>query len=198
MSKDFRTESKLLMSDLFDGRLSKYGISEDCNELTRSTSRCLTDNDNFIWVFGNAAGRATCISRYGMNSAEHILDAIAQEFDTEIYSEHEPQFWGFSSQEEWHEWQLNPKQFPDDFYESVIQYLSGNGVKYDEGTILRIQLEIAKELSNQNSDLLLPENKEKLLNEIEKIYWERYLNSIQPTGDDLAVLTKSWSENMER
>lgn len=198
MSKDFRTESKLLMSDLFDGRLSKYGISEDCNELTRSTSRCLTDNDNFIWVFGNAAGRATCISRYGMNSCQHILSAIAQEFDTEIYSEDEPQFWGFSSQEEWHEWQLNPKQFPDDFYESVIQYLSGNGVKYDEGTILRIQLEIAKELSNQNSDLLLPENKEKLLNEIEKIYWERYLNSIQPTGDDLAVLKKSWSENMER
>lgn len=196
MSTDFRTKSKIMMSDLFDGRLSKYGISEDCNEDTKCTTRCLTDNDNFIWVFGNAAGRATRITRYGMNSPEHILNAIAQEFDTEIYSEHEPQFWGFSSQEEWHEWQLDPKQFPDDFYESVIQYLSGNGVKYDEGTILRIQLEIAKELSNQNSDLLLPENKEKLLNEIHKIYWERYLNSIQPTGDDLAVLKKWLSEIM--
>lgn len=134
-----------------------------------------------------------------MSFPVHILNSIAQEFDTEIYSEHQPQFWGFSSQGEWDKWHLEQSKIDQEkFYKAVIQYLSGNGVKYDEGTILRTQLEIAKELSNQNSDLLLPENKEKLLNEIEKIYWERYLNSIQPTGDDLAVLKKSWSENMER
>lgn len=181
MSTDFRTKSKIMMSDLFDGRLSKYGISEHCNEDTKCTTRCLTDNDNFIWVFGNAAGRATSISRFGMNSPEHILNAIAQEFDTEIYSEHEPQFWGFSSQEEWDEWQLEQsKIFRDNFYKEIIQHLAGDAVRYAEGTIGQIEMEIAKELSNQNPDLLLPENKEKLLSEIDKVYLEKFQNSVQP------------------
>ena len=34
----------------------------------------------------------------------HIIKAIEQAFDTEIFSEHEPQFWGFATQEEWDEW----------------------------------------------------------------------------------------------
>lgn len=65
MSTDYRTESTVLMSDLFDGRLSKYGISEHCNERTRSTARCLTEHDNYIWVYGNPAGCATCLTRTG-------------------------------------------------------------------------------------------------------------------------------------
>jgi hypothetical protein len=34
-----------------------------------------------------------------------ILKAISEVFDTEIYSEHEPQFWGFDTEEEWEAWQ---------------------------------------------------------------------------------------------
>ena len=106
MLTDYRTESTVLMSDLFDGRLSEYGISEHYTEKTSATTRCLTENDNYIWVYGNPAGCATCLTRYGMNFPVHILKSIAQEFDTEIYSEHQPQFWGFSSQGEWDKWHL--------------------------------------------------------------------------------------------
>ena len=199
MSTDYRTESTVLMSDLFDGRLSKYDISEHYTEKTSATTRCLTENDNYIWVYGNPAGCATCLTRYGMNFPGHILNSIAQEFDTEIYSEYQPQFWGFSTQEEWDKWHLEQSKIDqEEFYKAVIQYLAGDGVKYDEGTIGRVKMEIAKELSNQNSDLLLPENKEMLLNEIDKFYSENHQVSVQLAADDLAPLNKWWSENMKR
>ena len=46
------------------------------------------------------AGSFVLLSCYGANAPSRILEAIATTFDTEIFSEHEPQFWGFTSQEE--------------------------------------------------------------------------------------------------
>ncbi len=53
MSTDYCIEATVLMSDLFDGRLSKYGIREQITEASSSTKRCLTEKDNYIWVHGD-------------------------------------------------------------------------------------------------------------------------------------------------
>jgi hypothetical protein len=50
------------------------------------------DDDGFVSFF----------TRWATNGAPAaILDAIAATFDTVLVSEHEPEFWGFQTVEEW-------------------------------------------------------------------------------------------------
>ena len=41
------------------------------------------------------------------NNPVFILSAVCQAFDTHIFSEYEPKFWGFDTQEEWDEAMTN-------------------------------------------------------------------------------------------
>jgi hypothetical protein len=70
-------------------------------EPIQSSARYLTDSHNYVWVYGNKSGFVDMITRYGCNNPTKILQAIAEAFGTDIFSEHEPQFWGFQTQEEW-------------------------------------------------------------------------------------------------
>jgi hypothetical protein len=48
--------------------------------------------------------------------AAKILQAICEAFDADIFSEYEPQFWGFDTQEEWDAWQRAiAKEHEDEF-----------------------------------------------------------------------------------
>jgi hypothetical protein len=88
------------MCDLFDGRMERFAVREAwASGQTKQNSRCLTDGTNFIWVIGNARGYVSFLTRYGQNDPNQILDAIAKAFECEIVSEHEPQYWGFESEE---------------------------------------------------------------------------------------------------
>jgi len=104
MSREFRTEKLIPMSDLFSGRLMKYGISGKPPEgytVIRGhfswDSGHLTDGSNGLAVYSTIDGM---VSELSGNSAEYILKCIAKEFETEIYCEEQPQFWGFDTQEE--------------------------------------------------------------------------------------------------
>ncbi|HYB05180.1 MAG TPA: hypothetical protein VED02_00345 [Methyloceanibacter sp.] len=103
MSTDYRLFEEVTVDALFDGRLEKFGVREHVKpDETSKTQRCLTDGCNFLWVYIDDAGLVSCLSRYAPNGdPSQILNAIARAFDTDIFTEYEPQFWGFDAQEEW-------------------------------------------------------------------------------------------------
>lgn len=55
------------------------------------------------WVSIDDDGSAAEFTSYGRNDADAILAAVAKAFETEIFSEEEPQFWGFETNEELYE-----------------------------------------------------------------------------------------------
>ena len=122
---------------LFDGRLEKFGVREQLTDDTTETSKCLTDGRNWLWVYINDAGFVGGFRRYSPNGAPgKILNAIAQTFDTDIFSEYEPQYWGFDTQEEWYAWQEKlAKGDADDFYAELLKYLRGEPMKFGQGTV---------------------------------------------------------------
>jgi len=103
MSTDYVTSRKILTSDLFDGCLEKFGVREHFNEYTKPDSnRILTDGRNYLDVSIDDNGLVMYLTRFSPNNAPgRILEAIAESFNIEIYSEYEPQFWGFDTEEEW-------------------------------------------------------------------------------------------------
>ncbi len=91
--------------------------------------RCLTDGQgNYLWVSIDNEGSVAEFTGYGRNDTNAILAAVAETFETEIFSEDEPQFWGFETNEELYEHireisstrnQAQPR-VPDDMTEFVI------------------------------------------------------------------------------
>jgi hypothetical protein len=103
MSTYYRPLRKIRASQLFDGRLSAFGVSEHFKpDMTSPTTRCLTDGCNYLWGCIEDDGFVRSFARYGLNDPSVILGAIAEEFDTYIASEHDPKYWGFQTEEEWH------------------------------------------------------------------------------------------------
>jgi hypothetical protein len=104
MSTDYAPFNKIHARDLFDGRLEKFGVREQATAEATETSKCLTDGRNYLWAYVDDAGFVSCVTRYAGNAPSKILDAIAQTFDTDIFSEYEPQYWGFDTRVEWDAW----------------------------------------------------------------------------------------------
>lgn len=120
MSTDFTPGRRILAHDLFDRRLAKFGVHEwvtpkedqapnDGQEddlgvwftSQDDQNRTLTDaQGNYLWVSIDSDGSVAIFTRYGRNDADAILAAVAEAFGTKIFSEHEPQFWGFETNEQ--------------------------------------------------------------------------------------------------
>ena len=100
MSTDYKPEKAITMKNLFDGRLEAYGVHEDKNEGTASYQYgVLTDGTSRVEVYAHFT--VHLIRSCGTNNEDHILHAIANEFETKIHSECSPQFWGFEGDEGW-------------------------------------------------------------------------------------------------
>src|SRR5437762_2881194 len=117
MSDDFTPGRRIFARDLFDGRLAKFGVHEwvtpqedltpndgQDNDLRvwftsqSDQKRTLTDvQGNYLWVSIDDDGSVAIFTRYGRYDADAILAAVAEAFETEIFSEDEPQFWGFET-----------------------------------------------------------------------------------------------------
>jgi hypothetical protein len=107
MSTDFRPLTKIRACQLFDGRLEELGVYEHINpETTTIKTRCLEDGRGCLWAYIDDDDFLTCFIHYASNGdPSKILVAVQVVFDTYIVSEHEPQYWGFDTQEEWDAWQ---------------------------------------------------------------------------------------------
>src|SRR5829696_1929375 len=105
MSTHYCPLTAITASDLFDGRLSVYGI---VTKQTEDGGRCLFDSLNTVHVFIDAStNHVTSLSRYAGNNAVYIISAIMEAFSVRIVSEYEPEYWGFDTQAEWDAWQAD-------------------------------------------------------------------------------------------
>jgi hypothetical protein len=176
MSIDFRPLTPIRMSDLFDGRLASAGVyehrvkAEHDVKLRNPNARCLTDGKNFLWVFSNEEGFVSSFTRWMPNGdPQYILSVIVDDFEVEIVSEYEPQYWGFDTEEEWDAFMEKMSQ-KDEFHIELLKYLRGEPNDIRPGTIGMCQAEIAKTLVEKDPSLLQSVNKDKLRNEIQSIY----------------------------
>jgi len=187
MSTDFRFEKKVNFEELFDGRLEKFGIRENSNEgMTSDNCRCLTDGNNFLWIYGDIF--VTSFTRYAPNGAPgKILAAMAETFETEIYSEYEPQYWGFETEEEWYA--ALDKMYEDDQAESYIEimkHVRGELNDIRPGTNGMNRANIAKDLISQNPNLASPDRQKELMETIDKIFMEEHVVTIKLDEKDIA------------
>lgn len=124
MSTYYRSLQPILASELFDGRLLSFGIHEDVNEDTDHGQRCLTDGSNYFWAYVAENGEVAGFARFGLNDPSTIIDAISATFEVDIVDEHEPQYFGYESQEEWDEaLEKEEREEEEQFQEDVLNYL---------------------------------------------------------------------------
>jgi hypothetical protein len=188
MSIDYAPFNKIRARDLFDGRLDKFSVREQLTGDTTETNKCLTDGRNFVWVYINDTGFVGSVTSYGANAPSKILNAIAQTFDTDIFSEYEPQYWGFDTKEEWDAWQHKlAKEYDEKFQTELLKYLRGEPNDIRPGSVGMRCAEIAKKLADDDPTLLLLENKGKLLDEARSIYNRDYAVTVTLSPKDIAL-----------
>jgi hypothetical protein len=189
MSTDFRPLKDILAHEMFDGRLETFGVSERfVADQSTERSRCLTDGRNFMWVYSNDHGFVSGITRYGGNAPSKILRAISETFDTDIVSEHEPQYWGFDTQEEWDAFEDKlAKESKEAFYNNLLKYLRGEPNDIKPGTIGMLKAQIAEKLVSDDPELLMPTNEGKLYELMNSIYDRDYTIKIQLSEEEMAA-----------
>lgn len=187
MSTEYATLKKILACDLFDGRLGRFNVFEHLNDEANETKRCLSDSRNYVWVHIDANGFVACITRYGRNAPRKILDAISDAFDTDIVSEYEPEYWGFDTQEEWDAaMDKLAAESKDRFYIQILKYLRGEANDLIPGTIGMIEAQIAERLVAQEPELMLVQNKNKLLSAIDEVYQREHVVQYTLSAADVA------------
>jgi hypothetical protein len=101
MSTNYRSTSPIPFSRLFDGRLEKYGIYEKKQSAPTDQMRTLVGRDGVLEAYQGANGDSTFSRPCFAPIPWALLDALVAEFDTELICEHDPRYWGFSTQKEW-------------------------------------------------------------------------------------------------
>jgi hypothetical protein len=168
MSTDYRISKEVSASDLFGGRLERFGIREHVTPETSETQRCLTDGRNFVWVWLTEDNFVSCLTRYGFNPPQKILNAISKLLDAEIFSEYQPQYWGFDTQEEWdaaEEEMANVGR--NRFYAELRAYVRGEPNDIRPGTVGEKKAEIAKKLVQEDATII--DDKDRLFAAIDKM-----------------------------
>jgi hypothetical protein len=90
---------------------------------------------------------------------ELILAAIEDVFDVDIVSEHQPQYWGFATEEEWNAAQENMfkelEQKKRHFWNEVVRYAKGETAELEQslysGSVAAEMAHIAKKLISESS-----------------------------------------------
>jgi hypothetical protein len=174
MSIDFRPLTPIRMADLFDGRLERVGVRQHHPERTLAPNeKCLTDGlKNYLFVYSNEKGRVSSFTSWMPNGdPKYILQAICGEFDVDIVSEHEPQYWGFKTQEEWDAaWAKMAERDEQDFFNEVVKFVRDEGHNIRSGTVGMDVAEIARKLITDNPDLLDESKRTDLMKVVNAIY----------------------------
>jgi len=179
---------KIRAADLLDRRLEELGVREQPSEDTTDKKKCLTDGRNYLWIYVDDDGFVNRLVRYASNGSPYeILRVIEQAFDTEIFSEHQPQYWGFDSEQAWDAWmEEGNRKAIDEFYGELIKFASGHANNIRAGTIGCIQAEIAKKLITNDPRLLLPEERNRLMENVEAIWQKDHCVTVTLSEEDVA------------
>jgi hypothetical protein len=189
MSTDYRISKQIQTADFFDRRLEQLGVHEHVAKGTTDRAKCITDGRNFLWVYIDDQGIISSLTRYGGNVPSKILAAIAEAFKTDIFSEYEPQFWGFDTQEQWDAaMEELSRESEERFYGELIKFVSGKPSNIAEGTIGHIKAQIAKKLVENDPQVLLTEARQAFMNRIEEIYDRDHSVKVSLTDKDMALV----------
>jgi hypothetical protein len=134
--------------------------------------RYLTDGRNSmeVVVYENGVPDVT-VGNLWCAPEKEIFHAIAEAFDSDIVTEHQPEFWGFDTQEQWDAWQTRCAEEEEQrFHAELVKYLLGEPNDIRPGTVGMIKAEIAKKLVEKDPTVLLPGNKDNFLNKLQTIY----------------------------
>ena len=189
MSTYYLALTPVPMADLVGDRLKKHDIRENIvkGESNRK-QKCLTDGTNFVWAYANRKGFVTDFTRYGGNSPYRIFDAICEEFGVRIVSEHEPEFFGYETYEEWEAaWAEEEKLSEEEFYNNVMNYVRGKRHSLGRGTVGMAKAQIAKKLIKESPELAADANRAELMKAVKAIYDRDQTITINVTEKDIAA-----------
>ena len=200
MSTYYGLRKSIKADELFDGRLEAFGVREEVRPegaadrfppyMKVREVRYLTDGRNSmeVVVYENGVPDLT-VEKLWCAPEREIFHAIAEAFDTDIVSEHDPQYWGFDTQEEWEEWEKQrSREAKDRFHDELLKYVRGEPSDIRPGTSGMRKAEIAKELVEKDPALLLLTNRDKLRDEISTVERNRATRSPNPlTAANLSI-----------
>ena len=153
---------------LFDGRLEKYGIREHIMAEASERERYLVGRDGFLEVRREQNGTCTFTRRGCIPWS--IYDAIAEEFEVEIVTEHDHRFWGFATEKEWNDWNEKlHKDHEEKLYTEIIKYIRDEPNDLEPGTDGMKQAEIAKALVEDDQSLATLEKRDVLLEAVQTL-----------------------------
>ena len=145
----------------------------------------------YIWVYIDANDVIGCLTRFGGNRPGKILNAVAEMFDSDIVSEYEPQYWGYATKAEWDEAEEEiSRECEEHYYRELIKYLRGEPCDIRSGTIGMTRAEIARRLAGDDPSLLLPKNKEVLLERSEEIFMREHINVVTLCPQHMALVNR--------
>ena len=189
MSTDFRPLTPIQMAELFDGRLERVGVWEHHPKWELAPNqKILTDGSNYLHVYSKEKGLVSSFSRYMPNgNPGYILTAISDEFDVDIVSEYEPEYWGFATKEEWDAAERNfAKKLQQDeqhFWNEVVRYAKGETAELEQSlygdSAATEMAQIAKNLISKSPDLLAEDKRPNLI----KAVGEKYRQHLVAIGE---------------
>jgi|HubBroStandDraft_6_1064221.scaffolds.fasta_scaffold435849_1 hypothetical protein len=189
MSTGYCFFAEIRIEELLDGRLERFGIREHINDETSDNRKCLTDGRNFFWINVDDEGLVRGGTRYAGNSARGIVEDIAEAFQTEFASEHNPRYWGYDTEEEGEAAQLAiAKKHDDEFYVSLLKFVAGEPNQIVPGTIGEIMAQIAKQLISADPQLAFSDKRDELMETVDTNYYRDYESAEQ--GPELEAFFK--------
>ena len=174
MFTDYRINKILSIEEIFDGRLERFGIHETFVAETTPEWRCLTDGNSVLWVEGDY--EIYFMLGFGMfNGTEKILTAIEEAFDVEIFSEHQPQYWGKEGEEECRcDRREVAKEVQTKLNVLIMGYIRGESPNIELYSSFMPVVNIAKDLIMENPGLASPDREVELLEKTNQICIEKY------------------------
>ena len=189
MSTDYRPIPAIPFNKLFDGRLDKYGVREKANPDATVRRRYLVGSDGVLEAYENDDGTSSFCRRSFTPVPWAVMDALTEEFETELVSEHDHRFWGFATKEEERDWhERMAKESEDNFYKDLIHHLRGEPNNLRTGTVGMRKAEIAKALVENDESLMAPDNRQQLLEAVEVIYDRDHAVKVTLTPEDTAAV----------
>jgi len=187
MLEDLRLSKHVTMRQILDGRLARFGIRQceihkGSNGYPADHTCCLTDGltdgHNCVEVVGtcgltdgvvggphDAEGqdiRVTKLTPF-RNDPDHILNAIAETFDVELFSCNAPQFWRYEPISELYAEHLaQTKENRDEYYSELIKYAREEPTGISRGSAAETLAQIATLVIMRRLKLIDPDAKEEL------------------------------------